>query len=60
MEGEPDAPEYRVPVEDYDKELILRVEAARNFVVRSVIFIRTSVLENQEIIFNELEGLFRD
>ena len=59
MEGEPDTPEYRVPVEDKNKEVILRVESARNVVVRSIIFIRASVLENQDIIFKELEPLFK-
>ena len=60
MEGEPDLPEYRVPVEGDDKEVILRVESARNVVVRSVIFVRTSVLENQELNFKESSKIFRD
>ena len=58
MDGEPDCPEYRVPVREQKKEVILRVESARNVVVRSVMFIRTSVLENDEINFDESEKIF--
>ena len=60
MEGEPDTPEYRVPVEDDNKDVILRVELARNVVVRSLVFIRTSVLENKEFNFKEVTKLFYD
>ena len=60
MDGEPDSPEYRVPVEDDDSEVILRVESARNVVVRSLVFIRASVLENKEFNFKEVTKLFYD
>ena len=60
MEGEPELPEYRVPVEGDNKEVILRVESARSAVVRSLIFIRTSVLENKELNFKEAAKIFRE
>ena len=60
MEGEPDQPEYRVPVEGDNKEVILRVESARSVVVRSLIFIRTSVLENKELSFEDAVKIFKD
>ena len=60
MEGEPDLPEYRVPVEGEDKEVILRVESARSVVVRSIMFVRARVLENQEINFKDVAKIFRD
>ena len=60
MEGEPDLPEYRVPVEGDDKEVILRVESERSVVVRSLIFIRTSVLENQELNFKDVAKIFKE
>jgi hypothetical protein len=60
MKGEPDLPEYRVPVEGDDKEVIIRVESERSVVVRSLIFIRASVLENQELNFKEATKLFRE
>ena len=60
MDGEPDLPEYRVPVEGDDKEVILRVESERSVVVRSLIFIRTSVLENQELNFKDTVKIFKE
>ena len=60
MEGEPDLPEYRVPVKGDDKEVILRVESERSVVVRSLIFIRTSVLENQELNFKDVAKIFKE
>jgi hypothetical protein len=60
MEGEPDQPEYRVPVQGDNKEVILRVESARSVVVRSLVFIRTSVLENKELNFKEAAKTFRE
>lgn len=60
MEGEPPAPEYRVPVVGEDKNVILRVESARNVVVRSLVFVRTKVLDNQEINFEQAGELFKD
>ena len=41
-DGEPEKPEYRVPVDEKDKNGISRVESARNVVVRSVMFVRAS------------------
>ena len=59
MEGEPDAPECRVPVTEDDKNVILRVESTRNVVVRSLIFVRLSFLENQDLNFNQAVRLLR-
>lgn len=59
MDGEPDLPEYRVPVKGEDKEVIHRVELSRNVVVRSIIFVRTSVLENHEFDFQLVKKIFR-
>ncbi len=59
LDGEPDTPEYRVPVDEDDKEVILRVETTRNVVVHSLVFIRTSVLEDKEINFKEVAEVFR-
>ena len=73
MVGEPAMPEYRVPFtldgdcddefsppgDDEDQNnVVLRVESARNVVVYSVMFVRASALENQEMIFDELPKLF--
>ena len=60
MDFEPDLPEYRVPVEEKKKEVILRVESARSVVVRSIVFVRASVLENKEINFKDVAKIFRD
>ena len=62
MDGEPDAPEYRVQAKGNNREVILRVESQRNVVVYSLVFIRTSVLEsleNEEINFTEVAKVFR-
>lgn len=59
MEGEPDAPECRVPVTEADKNVILRVESTRNVVVRSLIFVRLSFLENQDMNFAQALRLLR-
>lgn len=59
MEGKPDAPECRVPVSEADKNVILRVESARNVVVRSLMFVRLSFLENREMNFNQAVRLLR-
>ena len=60
MEGGPDSPEYRVPVDEEFKEFIFRVECARSVAVRSVVFVRASVLEKQELGFNDIAQIFRD
>lgn len=59
MEGEPDAPECRVPVTETDKNVILRVESTRNVVVRSLMFVRLSFLENQDMNFDQAMKLLR-
>ena len=58
MEGEPEMPEYRVPVLQADKNVILRVESTRSVVVGSLMFVRLSFLENQEINFEKAMELF--
>lgn len=60
MDGEPDFPEYRVPVEGEDKNVILRIESSRSVVVRSVMFVLTKVLEDKEFNFKEAAKLFRE
>ena len=52
-EDEPEKPEYRVPVQEEDKNVILRVESARNVVVRSAMFVRVSFLEDRDVNFVE-------
>lgn len=52
-DAEPEKPEYRVPVDEEDKNGISRVESGRNVVVRSVMFVRTSFLEEQDLYFTE-------
>ena len=59
MDGEPDMPEYRIPVTEADKNVILRVESTRNVVVQSLIFVRLSFLENQNINFEQAMKLLR-
>ncbi|XP_078377937.1 uncharacterized protein LOC144661105 [Oculina patagonica] len=59
MEDEPAAPEYRVPVSEADKNVILRVESRRKVVVRSLMFVRVSFLENQGINFEQAIKLLR-
>jgi hypothetical protein len=59
MNDEPTLPEYRIQEGD-DKEIILRVESARSVVVRSLVFVRTSILENKEINFKEVTEIFRE
>ena len=59
MNDEPTLPEYRIQEGD-DKEIILRVESARSVVVRSLVFVRASILENKEINFKEVTELFRE
>ena len=51
--------EMSVPVKEDDKKVILRVESARNVVVRSVMFIRTNVLESHEFNFKESSKIFK-
>ena len=58
MDGEPDLPEYRVPVTDEDRHVILRVECSRSVVVRSLMFVRVNFLENLRINFEEVGKLF--
>lgn len=52
-DGEPEKSEYRVPVDEEDKNSISRVESARNVVVRSVMFVRASFLKEQDLYFTE-------
>ena len=56
---EDELPAISAPVKEDDKKVILRVESARNVVVYSVMFVRTSVLENHELNFEELSKIFR-
>ena len=60
MEGEPDSPEFRVPVPGADKNVILRVESKRSVVVRSIVFVRLSFLEDKDVTFDEMKELFKD
>ena len=60
MEGETDSPEFRVPVAEADKNVILRVESKRNVVVRSIVFVRLSFLEDEDVEFEKVEELFKD
>ncbi|PFX17016.1 uncharacterized protein LOC111341452 [Stylophora pistillata] len=59
MDGEPVMPEYRIPVTEADKNVILRVESTRSVVVQSLIFVRLSFLENQNINFDQAMKLLR-
>ena len=59
MDGEPDMPEYCIPVTEADKNVILRVESTRSVVVQSLIFVRLSFLENQNINFEQAMKLLR-
>ena len=57
MDGEPDAPEYRIDVTEVDK--ILRLESARNVVVASLVLISEHFLSNLEgVSLTELKSLF--
>ena len=57
MDGEPDAPEYRIEVSEFDK--IVRVESARNVVVASLMLISDNFLSNlEDVSFMELKSLF--
>lgn len=57
MDGEPDAPEYRIDVTEVDK--ILRLESARNVVVASLVLISEHFLSNLEgVSLRELKSLF--
>ena len=59
MDGEPEATEYRVPVNEEDKSVVQRVESARNVVVRSLMFVRLSFLENPDVDFDKAMELLR-
>jgi hypothetical protein len=59
MIDKPTLPEDRIQEGD-EKEIILRVESARSVVVRSLVFVRASILENKEINFKEVTELFRE
>ena len=59
IDGEPDAPEYRIEVSEVDK--IVRVESARNIVVASLVLISNNFLmniESEDISFVDLKSLF--
>ena len=59
MDGEPVMPEYRIPVHEADKNVILRVESTRSVVVRSLMFVRLAFLENQNVNFDQAMELLR-
>lgn len=59
MDGEPVMPEYRIPVHEADKNVILRVESTRSVVVRSLMFVRLNFLENQDMNFDQAMKLLR-
>ena len=59
MDGEPVMPEYRIPVNEADKNVILRVESTRSVVVRSLMFVRLTFLENQNVNFDQAMELLR-
>lgn len=52
-DDEPEKPEYRVLVDEEDKNVISRVESARNVVVHSVMFVRVSFLKEQDLNFTK-------
>lgn len=57
IDGEPDAPEYRIEVSESDK--IVRVESARNVVVVSLMLISDNFLSNtKDLSFMELKSMF--
>ena len=57
--GEDELPKINGPVEEDDNKVVLRVESARNVVVYSVMFVRTSVLQNHELNFKESSKIFK-
>jgi len=59
MDGEPVMPEYRIPVHEADKNVILRVESTRSVVVRSLMFVRLTFLENENVNFDQAMELLR-
>ena len=57
IDGEPDTPEFRIEASSEDK--IMRVEAAGNVVVTSIVFISLNFLENTpNLTFDQLNSLF--
>ena len=54
-DDEPEKLEYRVAVDEEDKNVFLLIESARDVVVRSVMFVRVSILEDQNL--NLMEAL---
>lgn len=63
MEGEPTESEYRVAAsftKKADETVILRVESKRNVVVHSVVFILTTVLQDESISFDTMTSLFQN
>ena len=59
-DDEPANSEFRVPVEEDDKNVILRVESKRNVVVGSIVFVRLSFFEDKDVKFEEAKELFKD
>ena len=59
IDGEPDQPEYHIPVSS-DKEAIIRVESTRNVVVVSIMFVLLDFLEQQlsGLTFDKLQAMF--
>jgi len=56
--GEPEQPEYRVPVqEESQKDVIMRVESQTNVVVGAIIFIQLQFLENLSKYGLDFEGV---
>ena len=59
IDGEPDRPEYHIPVPS-DKDAIIRVESIRNVVVVSIVFVLLDFLEKQDsgLTFDKLQAMF--
>ena len=58
IDGEPDAPEYQVPVENKNMNAIIRVESSRNLVVKSIVFVNLRFLEEESINFKQALEIF--
>ena len=57
-DDEPEKLVYRVAVDEEDKNVFLLIESARDVVVRSVMFVRVSFLEDQNLNLTEALTLF--
>lgn len=58
IDGEPDAPEYRIPVTENDK--ILRISSTPDVIVRSVLFIRVDFLDSldESMTYDDVKRIF--